>query len=597
MSTGLLAEQQQVERAVARVRWGGAALAFLLGPLFPNLSIVAVLGLGVAVVIYNVVVLRASAGAGSHQEHARVVEWAFAADLAAVSVAMLIFSVDVYWTTFFIGTVVVVGGAFRFGSSGAYTAAVVLTIALVAISIFRVRAFGYELEPERIAFHVSVYGLIAVLIDRVLRDDRRLRAEREALIRRLERRVAEDVALASVLRIVATAPPGEEVVPRLLQASREVFHFDRATVFIIDEEAGEYRAIYRLTPPGESSQAPRFALGQGLIAAALASDAPLLSRNVLEDARYVPLSRDEPARSVIIVPLTVGGRALAALSLSRALPEVFGPDDVRLAETVAGLIAQVLENQRLFAEASEARALRELDRLKDEFLATVSHELRTPLTVISGSLELLGRHRDQVSAQARRLIEQAERHVHRLQRNVEDLLDLAQLQEAKIVLEREFTSPRGLLTEAAAAAEVMAAQRGQAITVACPDDLPPALVDRRRMLQVLGNLVTNAIRYAPEGTRIELRAGRAGDDVRFSVVDEGPGIPPQERERVFDKFYRLERTKDAVSGTGLGLAIARTLIQLHGGRIWVEEAPSGGSAFTVSVPHEVAPALAVERSS
>jgi signal transduction histidine kinase len=435
---GLLAEQQRLEATIARIRWGAVALALVLGPLFPSLSPPAVVVLALFVGVYNALVVWASPRSRTLDRHRRLAELAFAGDLFALCTAMFLFSSDPYWTTFFIGTLVIIGGAFRFGSAGAYVSALVLALAYVAITIFRARAFEIPIEPQRALFHLSVFGLTAVLIDRVLRDDQRVRAEREDLIDRL----------------------------------RE----------------------------------------------------------------------------------------------------------------------QIEENERLFAEASEAKALREMDRLKDEFLAAVSHELRTPLTVISASLELLGKRREDLPPDARRFIEQAQRHVQRLNRNVEDLLDLAQLQEARIELQREFTGPRALLGEIAATHEPVVAAKRQQVRLACEDGLPPVLVDRRRMQQIVGNLVQNASRYAPEGTTIELGAERSGAAIRLTVADEGPGIPPSERERIFDKFYRGERTKGMTSGTGLGLAIARTLVELHGGRISVEDRPGGGARFVVEIPHEPVPA-------
>jgi signal transduction histidine kinase len=434
---GLLAEQQRLEGTIARIRWAAVVLALVLGPLFPSLSPVAVVGLALGVAGYNAVVVWASPRSRTLDRHRRLAELAFAGDLLALCAAMLLFSADPYWTTFFVGTLVIIGGAFRFGSPGAYVSALVLALAYVAITIFRARAFDIPIEPQRALFHLSVFGLTAVLIERVLRDDQRVRLEREDLIDELQQ--------------------------------------------------------------------------------------------------------------------------------------------------------QILENERLFAEASEAKALREMDRLKDEFLAAVSHELRTPLTVISGSLELLARRQDDLPPDARRLISQAERHVQRLNRNVEDLLDLAQLQEAKIELQREFTGARALLGEIAATHEPVVAAKRQHLRVACEDGLPPVLVDRRRMQQIVGNLVQNASRYAPEDTTIELGAERSGATVRLTVADEGPGVPAGERERIFDKFYRGERTKGVTSGTGLGLAIARTLVELHGGRIGVEDRPGGGARFVVEIPHEPAP--------
>ena len=131
------------------------------------------------------------------------------------------------------------------------------------------------------------------------------------------------------------------------------------------------------------------------------------------------------------------------LSLSRGLPDEFGPEDLRQAEIVAAYVAQVLENERLFAEASQAEALRAADRMKDEFLATVSHELRTPLAVVRGALELLQRG---VPAREQ-LFDQATRNLERLSHSVQDLIDLAQLREARVELEREYTSARDLLEE------------------------------------------------------------------------------------------------------------------------------------------------------
>lgn len=589
MQGSLLVEQQLLERAIGRVRWAAAGLALLLGPLFPNLSLAGTVALGLAVAGYNALVLRASTRAPTLEGHRRLAEIAFAADLGALSAAMLLFSIDPQWTTFFLVPLVIIMGAFRFGTGGAYTSAAALGIAYLGISVFRARAFAIPLEPQRVLFHLSVFALTAFLMDRVLRDDRQVRAEREQLIRRLQRRVEEDSAIAAALRVVASGP-GRALVPAVLQASRDVFQFDRATVFVIDPDAQEYRVLHRITPKGSAPPTPRMRVGEGLVGAAFADGRTLLVPNVLDDPRYVPRPEAEEARSVIVVPLSVAGTPVAALTLSRALPNAFGPDDARLAETVGGLIAQVLENERLFAEASEAKALRELDRLKDEFLAAVSHELRTPLTVISASLELLSRQKDELSAAAQKLVGQAERHVGRLQRNVEDLLDIAQLQEARIELQREFTGAQALLAEVAATHEPIATAKDQRIRIAAEDDLPPVLVDRRRMQQVLGNLVLNASRYAPEGTEIELRAERAGDEVRFAVADEGPGVPTAERERIFDKFYRGERTKQHISGTGLGLAIARTLVELHGGRIWVEDRDGSGALFVVAIPYEPVPA-------
>lgn len=589
MTPSVLAEHQRLERTLGLIRYAGAGIAFAFGPLFPGLSVPAILALAAGITVYDTLVLRASSRAHDISEHRRIEALAFAADLVAVALGMLITSVDPYWTTFVVGPLLIVGGAFRFGSAGAWVSAVVLGTAYLAISVVRGAVFGLAVEPQRVGFHIAIFVLSAALIDRVLLDDRRVRVDREDLIRRLQRRLAEDAAIDGALRVVASGP-GRALVPAVLEASRSVFRFDRATVFVADRDRGEYIVAYRIAADA-APPTPAMRLGEGLVGVAFTEGRALRVRDVLEDPRYMRRPDGEEHRSVIIVPLSVGGEPVAALSLSRSLPDGFVEDDVRLAETVGVLIAQVLENDRLFAEASEAKALRELDRLKDDFLAAVSHDLRTPLTVISASFELLAKQLERLPSDAARLIDRGSAHVQRLQRSVDELLDIAQLQEARIELQKEFIGARSLFGEALAAHEAVAAAKRQRVIVSCAADLPPVLVDRRRMQQILSNLLQNAARYAPEGSAVELRAERIGDEILFSVSDEGPGIPAAERDRVFDKFYRGVRTKGTTTGTGLGLAIARTLVELHGGRIWVEDRAAGGARFVVGIPHEPAPAL------
>lgn len=583
MRDRLLIEAQQVERSIARVRWGAAALAILLGPTFPNLSVAGVYALGAFIVGYNLATLWSSGWARTVASHRRVAAAAFAGDLGALAAAMLLFSPDPLWTTFFLGTVVITAGAFRFGTAGTVAATVVVSTAYLAVSAFRSAVFPFPFVPERALFHLSIFVLTALLLDRSLRDAWQLRREREELIGRLERRVGEDAAIAQVMRIVAQVPSASAVVPAVLEASRDVFRFDRATVFVADETLGEYRVLYRLARDADTSAVapPQLRLGEGLIGAAIAGERALLVPNVLSDPRYTAPADHEAPRSVILIPLQVGGRPVAVFSLSRALPDVFGADDLRLAETVAGLIAQVLENDRLFAEASEVEALRLTDRLKNEFLAAVSHELRTPLTVISGSLELLAAGRRE---NAERLIAQARRSVERLQYTVQELLELAELQQARIELAREYVSCEALLSEAAAAVEVVAERRGQRIVVEVAPSLPDLSVDRRRMQQVLGNLVMNAVRYGPERSTITLRAAAMDGLVRLSTIDEGAPIPAAEQPRLFDKFYRRPAHRDLQGGTGLGLAIVKTLIELHGGTIFIRSGEPVGNEFVIDLP-------------
>ncbi len=368
MSEGLLLEAQRVERTVARIRWGAAALDILLGPFFPNLWLPGVFLLGAFLVTYGVIVYRASRRATSLEQHRRIAALSFAFDLSALVIAMFLFSSDPGWITYFIALVVIITGAFRFGAVGTWSAAAVSAVGYLLVAIFRQLRFGFPTPPEHALFVVSVFGLAAVLLDRGLRELGQLRDEREGLITSLRRRIEEDAAIEQVMRIVAGIPAADAIIPAVLRAGRDVLRFDRATVFVADEALGEYRPLYRLAADAqaEAAPAPRLRLGEGLLGVAMNGEATLLVRDLLADPRYVPARPDERPRSVILVPLRVRGRAVAVFSLSRSLPDAFGADDMRIAETLAGMIAQVLENERLFAEASQTEALRAADKLKDE---------------------------------------------------------------------------------------------------------------------------------------------------------------------------------------------------------------------------------------
>ena len=253
MSEGLLLEAQRVERTIARIRWGAAALDIVLGPFFPNLSLPGVFLLGAAIVVYGALVLRASGRATSIEQHRGIAAISFACDLTVLVVALFLFSSDPGWITYLVATVVIITGAFRFGSVGAWSAAGVSMAGYVAVAVFRQLAFGFVTPAERALFTVSVFALTAVLLDRGLRELRQLRDEREGLITGLQRRVAEDAALEQVMRIVAGIPSADAIVPAVLRASRDVLRFDRATVFVADEELGEYRARY----PSPVTKRPR----------------------------------------------------------------------------------------------------------------------------------------------------------------------------------------------------------------------------------------------------------------------------------------------------------------------------------------------------
>jgi signal transduction histidine kinase len=171
----------------------------------------------------------------------------------------------------------------------------------------------------------------------------------------------------------------------------------------------------------------------------------------------------------------------------------------------------------------------------------------------------------------------------RLQKLVSDLLDVTRLQNLRLKLERDILDLRGVMEQAVENLAPLMAQKGQELKLSIPNGSLLVLGDHRRIEQVLGNLLVNAHQYTPEGGRVTLSALERGDKIVISVADTGPGIPPAERDQLFERFYRGP-SGQRPSGLGLGLAIAKGIVELHGGKIWVESEPGEGSVFSFSLP-------------
>jgi signal transduction histidine kinase len=235
---------------------------------------------------------------------------------------------------------------------------------------------------------------------------------------------------------------------------------------------------------------------------------------------------------------------------------------------------------------SENVNLKEVDQLKTTFLGNVSHDLRNPLTTIRGYISYLVSEPAALSEEARQCllsIDKASKHMEYL---VRQLLEAAQLTSGTVRLEPAQLSARELIEECADLHKVQAEGAGLELRVeAVPSADLAFRGDRGRLLQVLSNLVGNACKFTPSGGKVVLRASREGDGVRFDVQDTGPGISPEHREKIFDRFFQTDaRGSGPEKGLGLGLNIAKDIVALHGGRLWVDSEAGKGSCFHVAVP-------------
>ncbi len=227
----------------------------------------------------------------------------------------------------------------------------------------------------------------------------------------------------------------------------------------------------------------------------------------------------------------------------------------------------------------------QLERMKDEFVLTASHELRSPLTSVQGFAELLLLEREKLSPQQAETVEVILDNTRHLVRLLNDLLDLARSDAGRLTIRPEPTAAMSLIEDAVRTMRAQFDSRDQTLRLEVATDLPQVEADRDRIRQVLVNLLTNANEYCPQGAKIEVEGRRAGADVEIDVIDDGPGIPAEQLEHIFERFTRGDAGEtQRVGGTGLGLAISKSLIELHGGTIAATSTPGVGSTFRIRLP-------------
>jgi PAS domain S-box-containing protein len=253
--------------------------------------------------------------------------------------------------------------------------------------------------------------------------------------------------------------------------------------------------------------------------------------------------------------------------------------DITARKETEEALERALEGERAANEH-----LRELDRLKDEFIALVSHELRTPLTSIRGYLEFLLEDSDGLPPEQARFLTVVDRNAERLQHLVNDLLFVAQVDAGRLTIQHAEVDLSALAEEAVEAARVVASPKGIELELDA-GPMEPLSGDRARLAQLLDNFISNAIKFTPEGGRVTVRAWTEGDRALVSIADSGIGIAEDEQDRLFERFYRASSaTERAIPGTGLGLAIAKAIVDAHGGSVRVDSTVDRGTTFTVALP-------------
>ena len=289
--------------------------------------------------------------------------------------------------------------------------------------------------------------------------------------------------------------------------------------------------------------------------------------------------RNAGIRSLALLPLIGRGRLLGVLTLGMTRPDRrFTKADLPALEDVVQRIALGADNARLYQQARQA------SRARDDTLSAISHDLRNGLNTVLTAVSLLLRSLppDAEGKRDRRHVEAIKRSAERMNRLIGDLLDVASIESGRLFVEPRREPVRSIVAEAIAASHDQAAEKALRVEQNIPADQLEALCDRDRVLQVLGNLIGNAIKFTPEGGMVKVRAEAFDDEVLFTVRDTGIGVSAKQLPHVFDRFWQA--TPKARLGSGLGLTIAKGVVEALGGRIWVESRSNEGTTFYFTLP-------------
>jgi signal transduction histidine kinase len=382
----------------------------------------------------------------------------------------------------------------------------------------------------------------------------------------------------------------EDMVPMLLRHMRETFNADIAELILWPEGRDQPPVRCQVGPGDQEIAFEPVVLDptEGVWARVASEREPVLLSRPIRNEALRRFFGDRRIRDAIVAPVSSDDQLLGIVTVADRLDDfsTFDHDDLGLFQTLANHAAVALRNSLLIERLERALAHEtEMGRLKDEFVATVSHELRTPLTNVQASVKtLLRRDVRFTPAEQHEFLLAADRHTERLKRLIEDILFAARVEtEEPLSRPTQEIGLAGLITRLV---EDEAYGDGrERIDVVISDTVPPVRGIEEDVYRILRNLIDNALKYSPENQRVTVTVGVDTDDVVVRVRDRGPGIDPDQRGRIFDRFYQVDQSDTRrVGGVGMGLYICRRAAERLGARIWLEESDASGSVFALRLP-------------
>ena len=487
---------------------------------------------------------------------------------------------------------VVVEAALRYGLFGAVALPLVFFPFLVFAEWWREHHFrsGPGFIWDRVTFPFGVFlitgAIVGWLVNRLAREaalaEDRAR-EAEILRDQLGRRVDVLEAANRCARALASSLDLDQAFGAFIRELRGLIAFERVTIVLVERGRAEVMAVAgrgtdTVFPPGSARPVRGSVLEEVL-------EGQLVYRSSIDPPQY-PEEEDLLSlglRSRVVAPLQVGPRTIGMLGLVRAETDAFVPEELELIALLGRLVATAVQNIRAYeAERSTADELRRLSALRADFVSLVSHELRSPMAAVIGAARTLqGRWRELSADQRQSFLALIGDETSRLASLIADVLDTSRIEAGTFSFTFSDVDLVELLRDVVAAAQL--AQDEVELTTELNGSLPHVRGDRERLRQVIQNLVDNAVKYSSAGSCVRVTATADDGSILIDVADEGPGIPLEDQQLIFEKFGRSGGGA-AKPGTGLGLFIARSIAEAHGGSLDVDSVPARGSVFRLELP-------------
>lgn len=382
--------------------------------------------------------------------------------------------------------------------------------------------------------------------------------------------------LYEITRAINSTLDLKTVLELILKLTNELFKAQAGSIMLLNSDASlTIEAAHGLSD--EIVATTRVRLGEGIAGWVAMTGEPLLLEGKVKDPRFTMLvDRKDPIKSALCVPLKTKDKVIGVLMLRRKTSaSKFTDEQLRFLSTIADQAAIALENARL------VRELKRVSQMKSEIVSMVTHDLKTPLTSIQGFLELV-LTRNLPPEKTSRYLTIVQEEAERLVRLINNLLDLSKLEAGEFKLTRR---PVDLIRIIKATLSTLGSNEPPNISFHPPAKVPLVLADEDLIIQVIHNLVSNAMKYSPERGNIEIRVAPAGSFVTTEVEDHGIGIPAEKLSQLFSRYYRVDSTATrGIPGTGLGLANVKYIVEAHGGNLSVESHEGRGSIFAFSLP-------------